>query len=241
MKLPFIPLALLACALLTGAGCKSPNPPAPTPRTSSAEGPASGANIQTVSGNHRGRPAASQEPGTFDFYILNLSWSPEFCHTHPGNPQCAARPGFIVHGLWPQNNDGTYPQHCSGMAKPPNAAAYMDIMPTIDLILHEWQTHGTCTGLNPEGYFSRIRTAFRSVAIPSMFAATQTPPSSIKPDALLAEFRQANPTFPPESFALSCGNNYLTAIEVCFDRRLKPEACQNVRSCRANVIKIAPR
>ena len=156
MKLPSIPLALLACALLAGTGCKSPNPPAPTPRTSSAESPDRSANVQTVSGNHRGRPATNSEPGTFDFYLLNLSWSPEFCHTHPGNPQCAARPGFIVHGLWPQNNDGTYPEHCTGMTKPPNSAAYLDIMPTIDLILHEWQTHGTCTGLNPEGYFSAI-------------------------------------------------------------------------------------
>ena len=76
MKLPSVPLALLACALLSGVGCKSPNPPAPTPRTSSAESPGRGANVQTVSVNHRGRPATNQEPGSFDG-LLRYSPKPE--------------------------------------------------------------------------------------------------------------------------------------------------------------------
>ena len=239
MKLPQIPLALLACALLAPAGCKSPNPPAPTPRTSEPD--TSTAAAQSVSRTRRSRPAANAQPGDFDFYLLNLSWSPEFCTTHPSSPECRARPGFIVHGLWPQNTDGTFPENCGGMPKVPNAAAYLDIMPTITLIQHEWQTHGTCTGLNPDAYFADIRQAFRSLEIPSMFAPTETPPRSIQPEALLAQFRHANPSFPPTSFALSCGNNFLTAVEVCFDKNFTPQACEGVRSCRANVIKIAPR
>jgi ribonuclease T2 len=233
MKLLQISLVLV---LVAPIGCKSPNPPAPTPRTSSIDS----ATVQTVPHAHGG-PEENGQPGTFDFYLLNLSWSPEFCATHPGNSQCAARPGFVVHGLWPQNNDGTFPENCGGMPKPPNTAAYLDIMPTIELILHEWKAHGTCSGLNPDGYFSRIRAAFRSVAIPSMFAATQTPPTTIRPSELLAQFSRANPSFPPDSFALTCGNNFLTAVEVCFDKNLKPESCRAVRSCRANVIKIPPR
>ena len=239
MKLPNpqILLVLLAVILIAPGGCKSPKPPAPTPRTSSN----ADARLQSISATRRNRPADNAQPGSFDYYLLNISWSPEFCTMHPGNPQCAARPGFVVHGLWPQNNDGTYPQNCGGMSRPPNSAAYLDIMPTIDLIMHEWSTHGTCTGLNPDGYFSKVRAAFRSVEIPSMFAATQTPPASITPAALLAQFSRANPSFPPGSFALSCGNNYLTAIEVCFDKKLNPQACREVRSCRANVVKITPR
>jgi len=222
--------------LVSLSACKSPNPPAPTPRTSS---PKSG-DVQAASHPHRG-PEQNAEPGKFDFYLLNLSWSPEFCAMHPANPQCAARPGFVVHGLWPQNNDGTFPENCGGMPKPPNSAAYLDVMPTIELILHEWTTHGTCSGLNPDGYFSRVRAAFRSVAIPSIFAATRTPPRMIRPSDLLAQFSHANPAFPADSFALSCGNNYLTAIQVCFDKNLSPQSCRNVHSCGANVIKIAPR
>jgi ribonuclease T2 len=235
------PLVTLAALVLLAAGCRSPKPE-PTPRTSSPEGGGgSAATLQQSSNRRRPRPAANAQPGDFDFYLLNLSWSPEFCHSHPGNAQCAARPGFVVHGLWPQNSDGTYPENCPGMSRPPNPAAYLDIMPTVDLILHEWQAHGTCSGLNPDGYFFAIRTAFRSLAIPSSFAATQTLPDSIPPAKLLAQFSRANPSFPPQSFALSCGNNYLTAVEVCMDKHLNPEACQNIRSCRANVIRIAPR
>ncbi|HEX3572848.1 MAG TPA: ribonuclease T2 [Acidobacteriaceae bacterium] len=242
MKLPPILLTLLACTLLLPAGCKSPKPePTPTPRTSSAEPGRPAASLRSVSRTRRGNRAIESQPGDFDYYLLNLSWSPEFCATHPENAQCAARPGFIVHGLWPQNNDGTYPQDCGGMAKPPNPAAYIDLMPTVSLIIHEWQTHGTCTGLNPDGYFSKIRTAVRSVEIPPLFAASKDPPNSIAPHVLLDQFRRVNPTFPPNSFALSCGNNYFTAIEVCFDKDLRPEGCEGVRSCRANVIKIAPR
>ena len=237
MKLPKVLLIFFAVVLFAPLGCKSPNPPAPTPRTSSD----AAGRMQPVSGTRRNRPADNAQPGAFDYYLLNISWSPEFCQMHPGNPQCAARPGFVVHGLWPQNNDGTYPENCGGMPRPPNAAAYLDIMPTINLIMHEWSTHGTCTGLNPDAYFSEIRAAFRSVEIPSIFAATQTPPASITPSALLAQFSRANPTFPPDSFALSCGNNYLTAVEVCFDRKLNPQSCRAVRSCRANVVKIPPR
>lgn len=237
MKLPNLRLDMLALLLVVLGGCKSPNPPSPTPRTSSE---VASNELRPVAQTRRG-PVENATPGNFDFFLLNISWSPEFCASHPGNAQCAARPGFVVHGLWPQNNDGTFPENCGGMAKPPNSAAYLDVMPTIELILHEWKTHGTCSGLNPDGYFAQVRAAFRSVAIPAMFAASRMPPATIKPDDLVLEFRRANPSFPPDSFAVSCGNNYLTAIEVCFDRRLKPQSCGAVRSCRANVIKIAPR
>ena len=42
------------------------------------------------------------------------------------------------------------------------------------------------------------------------------------------------------SFALSCGNNRLTAVEICLTKDLRPETCEGVRSCRANVVKVTP-
>jgi ribonuclease T2 len=61
------------------------------------------------------------------------------------------------------------------------------------------------------------------------------------PAAIIDLFAQSNPSFPAGSIALSCGNNYLTAVEVCFDKSLNPTACRAVRSCRANAVKITPR
>jgi ribonuclease T2 len=37
---------------------------------------------------------------------------------------------------------------------------------------------------------------------------------------------------------VSCGNNYLTAIEVCLDKSLHPVPCTGIRSCRANTVRI---
>lgn len=47
-------------------------------------------------GNH---DRADNTTGAFDYYLLTLSWSPEFCLTHPSAAECSAHPGFILHGL----------------------------------------------------------------------------------------------------------------------------------------------
>jgi ribonuclease T2 len=60
------------------------------------------------------------------------------------------------------------------------------------------------------------------------------------PQVMVDSFLKVNPGFPQGSVAVSCGNNYLTAIEACFDKQLNPIMCQGVRSCRANTVKIAP-
>ena len=56
----------------------------------------------------------------------------------------------------------------------------------------------------------------------------------------LSSFNAANPSIPHASLALSCGNNYLTAVEVCLDKTLHPIACGPIRSCRATVVRIPP-
>lgn len=188
---------------------------------------------------HGGPSHAHSAPGVFDFYLLNLSWSPEFCSTHPGKPECAAHPRFVLHGLWPQNNDGTYPENCSQAPGPADPGAFSDILPDAGLLTHEWQTHGTCSGLSPDAYFALARKAVHEVTIPSSLAQI-TAPASRPPDAILTDFKSSNPSFPDTGFALSCGNNYLTAVEVCLDKSLAAIACSQVRSCRANTVRIVP-
>lgn len=183
--------------------------------------------------------AASNQPGAFDFYLLNLSWSPEFCATHPDKAECAAHSGFVLHGLWPQNNDGSYPEHCSDAPGPTNPSAYRDLYPDAGLLRHEWATHGTCSGLTADAFFSQARAALHAVQIPAGLSSLNSQTTST-PDAILSQFAQANPSTPRESLALSCGNNYLTAVEVCLDHTLHAVACSNIRSCRANSVRIVP-
>jgi ribonuclease T2 len=191
-----------------------------------------------LSSQHRQRQHGPGEPGVFDYYVLSLSWSPEFCHSHPSNLECSGHSSFVVHGLWPQYADG-YPENCSTQSGPSDPASFADIMPDTSLIAHEWATHGTCSGLDPNAYFQLVRQAFQSVKIPERLSAPQRM-FSLTPQELKEEFVAANRSFSDEDLAIGCGNNYLTSVSVCFTKQLKPRACQGIRDCRANSIRVAP-
>jgi ribonuclease T2 len=214
--------ALLILLLLVACEPTPKPTPEPTPHPSTAA--------------HALEPAANQH---FDYYLLNLSWSPEFCHSHPNATECASRATFVLHGLWPQNTDGTYPQNCSNAPGPADPSQYSDIYPDAGLLQHEWRTHGTCSGLSPDAFFTAARTAFHSVAIPPTLANLTTQ-ISLPPNQILGLVTSTNPTITSSSLALSCGNNYLTAVEVCLDKQLHPTACGPIRSCRANTVRIPP-
>jgi ribonuclease T2 len=187
-------------------------------------------------------PAHAQhkgEPGKFDFYLMNLSWSPEFCSIQGTSPECAAHPGFILHGLWTQNNDGTYPVFCSEEPAPADLAQNLDITPDLPLLQHEWAKHGTCSDVGPQRFFAMEHQAFHSLKIPPQFEHIDQE-ISMTPNAILDLFAAANPDFPQDSILLSCGRNHLTAIEACFSKDLKPIACQGLRTCHANSVKITP-
>jgi len=43
-------------------------------------------------------------------------------------------------------------------------------MPARRLVYHEWDTHGTCSGLSQRAYFELVRKARETVTIPAEFA-----------------------------------------------------------------------
>jgi ribonuclease T2 len=178
-------------------------------------------------------------PQSFDYYLLNLSWSPEFCFSHRSAPECGRGATFVLHGLWPQNTDGSYPQNCGNAPGPANPSQYSDIYPDTGLLEHEWRTHGTCSGLSPDAFFAMARAAFKVFAVPPKLAQLNAQ-ISMPPDQILSLVTQSNPSIGASSLALSCGNNYLTAVEVCLDKQLHPIACGPVRSCRARTVRIPP-
>lgn len=114
--------------------------------------------------------------GDFDYYLLSMSYAPEFCRFNPsksGTPECTGNYNLVLHGLWPQylsprTIDGkkySYPEFCSSkwanvnnhdlLLILDNIAGWKDIAPEYqDLILHEWNRHGTCSGLSPLEYFT---------------------------------------------------------------------------------------
>jgi len=111
-----------------------------------------GAGVLLASNRHRQKQHQSGQPGAFDYYVLALSWSPEFCHSHPSKPECTSGNfGFVVHGLWPQYKDG-YPEHCSTAPGLTDPSRMQEVMPDPSLVAHEWTTHGTCSGLEADAY-----------------------------------------------------------------------------------------
>jgi ribonuclease T2 len=216
--------------LLIISGCQT------APATSSAPSPP----FAAASAPTRQAAVESTSAQPFDYYLLNLSWSPEFCASHPNTsnyPECTQHMRFILHGLWPQNNTGPFIEHCTTAPGPADPNKYADLYPDAGLLQHEWTTHGTCSGLNPDAYFSLARTTFHSVAIPSTLTQLDRQ-ISMPPAEIIGLFQTANPTFPADSFALSCGNNYLTAIEVCVNKSGQPTSCGPIKSCRAQTVRI---
>ena len=181
------------------------------------------------------------EPGKFDSYLLALSWSPAYCESRPGDAQCA--PGrkfaFVVHGLWPQYNNGRWPEFCSTAPGLKNPDAMLDLMPSRSLIRHEWEKHGTCSGLSADGYFALIRKTYQSVRIPQRF----TNPAKwmvISPAEVKREFVAANPKLRDSMVSVQCSSNMLSEVRICLGRDGTPIPCTGQRDCRAAQVRMPP-
>lgn len=171
-------------------------------------------------------------PGHFAYYLLALSWSPEYC-AGPGTAgseslQCGPgrRYGFVVHGFWPQYEPHGWPEDCGTRERltRPVIQSVLDIMPSEQLVRHEWRRHGTCSGLDPKGYFAKVRKAFDSVRMPPEL---QRPNAEVymKPGDLRDKLMRANPKLPARSVAVLCSGRYLKEVRICFDKDLQPRAC----------------
>jgi ribonuclease T2 len=202
---------------------------------------------QIASARHH-RRSSDTAPGQFDYYLLSLSWSPAFCIQQPTSAECNGprRYGFIVHGLWPQNEKG-WPQNCGGNTQVPDSVVQgiSDLMPARQLVYHEWTAHGTCSGLDPAAFFALVRRAYTSLAIPSPL---KSPSAAIEqaPSAIVNEFLQANPRLPAGSVVATCsgqGAPRLREVHVCFDRDLNARACSADalrQACRASSVIVPP-
>jgi ribonuclease T2 len=199
--------------------------------------------------------ARAAEPGSeadFDYYVLALSWSPTYCASRRGRDdrmQCRQGRGydFVVHGLWPQYRSG-WPQYCSGPdVEPPEplVEAMLDIMPSPRLVRHQWEKHGTCSGLSPEAYFALTRALYDGLAIPARYI---DPARSIEVsvDQIVADFTASNRKLVADMMSVHCGNRRdrasLAELRICFTRDGSPAPCggNERRRCRARQLVLPP-
>ncbi|MEM6340706.1 MAG: ribonuclease T2 [Pseudomonadota bacterium] len=188
-------------------------------------------------------PAHSEgeQSGVFDYYVMALSWSPNWCAIEGdarGSDQCDARHdhGWILHGLWPQFHR-SYPSFCKTAARPPSrrmTAAMSDIMGTPGLAWHQWRKHGVCTGLSAEDYYALSRVAYASIQRPSIFRRLENSvklPASVVEEAFLAE----NRSLEPDGITITCRGGHIQEARICLSKSLDPVPCGQdvVRDCKA--------
>jgi ribonuclease T2 len=201
-------------------------------------------------------PALAQDrrqntAGSFDFYVLALSWSPSFCATsqernpdRPPQAQCAERPfSFVVHGLWPQYEKG-FPEYCQQPSPRLDrniVSSMLDVMPSPRLVFHEWDKHGTCSGLSPRAYFEAVRKVRAAVKIPAEYLELKEY-LTVSPADVEAAFVKANPGLAEDGIAVACDNRRLTEVRICVNRDLQFRSCEetNRRACRRDKLVMPP-
>jgi ribonuclease T2 len=194
--------------------------------------------------------ARQNAPGQFDFYVLSLSWSPSYCEAatersgRAPEQQCGERPySFVVHGLWPQYEKG-FPEYCQVPAPRLDrniVSSMLDLMPAPRLIFHEWDRHGTCSGLSPRAYFETARKARAQVKIPNEYLDVKTT-LTVTPDEVEDAFINANPGLSRSAVAVGCDSRRLREIRICMTKELRFRDCEEIdrRACRRERLVMPP-
>jgi ribonuclease T2 len=191
--------------------------------------------------------ARQNEAGKFDFYVLALSWSPSYCEARGERApqmQCGERPyAFVVHGLWPQYERG-FPEYCqqpSPRLSRNLVDRMLDLMPAPRLVYHEWDKHGTCSGLSQHAYFENIRKARALIKIPAEYTEVRAP-IMVTPDEVEEAFAKANPGLARAGIAVTCGGNRLSEVRICLTRELRFRDCVDVdrRACQRDKLVMPP-
>ena len=175
--------------------------------------------------------AEGERAGDFDYYVMALSWSANWCALEGdarNSPQCDTSEdhGWILHGLWPQFHRG-YPSFCQTAKRPPSRSMtgdMADFMGTGGLAWHQWNKHGTCTDLSASEYYALSREAYATVTRPEIFRKldkTVKLPASVVEDAFL----QDNPTLTRDSITITCRQGYIQEARICLSKKLEPVPC----------------
>ena len=181
--------------------------------------------------------AEGERAGEFDYYVMALSWSPNWCALEGDRrdaDQCDPKHdyGWIMHGLWPQFERG-WPSYCNTSARNPSRSetgAMTDIMASGGLAWHQWKKHGRCSGLASQDYFALTREAYAKINRPAVFRKLD---KSVKLPARVVEdaFLEANPTLKPDQITITCKSSHIQEARICLTKDLE------YRTCGADVIR----
>ncbi len=181
--------------------------------------------------------AEGERAGDFDYYVLALSWSPNWCALEGdarNAEQCERDLGWNLHGLWPQYHQG-WPSYCKTAERAPSrrmTGDMADIMGSSGLAWHQWKKHGTCSGLSAQGYFELSRQAYGQITRPAVFRRID---KTLKVPARVVEeaFLKDNPDLVADGLTVTCKARHIQEVRICLSKDLSPVPCGRdvIRDC----------
>lgn len=183
-----------------------------------------------------------------------LQYAPALCGT--GSFKCTAPwTYFTLHGLWPENADGTYPSSCTNDPWDPSLVSSItqDLEkywvslagPSNTFWSHEWEKHGTCAAPVLTGEFTFMNSTLglrnKYDITPALAKAGILPSASN--GFSLATFQSAVTKAFGFPVLPSCdAKGAITGVTVCISKDLKAQSCGTVKygSCSANTLYLLP-
>ncbi|OQR95662.1 hypothetical protein THRCLA_07674 [Thraustotheca clavata] len=185
----------------------------------------------------------AQSVQAFDFYVLSQTWQPAFCSTgnFPGcnHPTDFMQTSLTIHGLWPNNNDGTYPANCGStpLKQETIDAVGMDTInqywPDVKtdfgttFISNEWAKHGTCSNLSQLDYVNAAITAEKTIGTPS--AISDNIGNSVAASVLRTVYGQ-------NMVSLVCKNSILSEVRTCWSKNPSTSGLGRQIACPSSVL-----
>lgn len=174
----------------------------------------------------------------YDYNALMVEWKPTVCQTMNCIPGYLST-DFNIHGLWPNNWDGTYPQFCANetFSITPQTEALLntywvsDVGPSINFWEHEWSKHGTCVtpAVSCNTYFNTTVNLFLAKNLLNALSVFGIVPSNTKTyttSQFVGSFSK--------TVLITCqrvSNNYLLdTIQFCYDKSLNWISCIGTKS-----------
>lgn len=184
--------------------------------------------------------AEGEAAGDFDYYVMALSWSPNWCTLEGdarGAPECDGRRdlAFTLHGLWPQYEEG-WPSFCRTAERDPTRSqsdGMADIMGSSGLAWYQWKKHGRCSGLSATEYYAAMREAVESVTVPPVFSQ-MTKTLKVPAEVIEGAFLESNPGMTRDQITITCKDGFIQEVRICLTKDLEPRRCGNdvIRDCR---------
>eukprot|EP01122_Echinamoeba_exundans_P000171 TRINITY_DN1014_c0_g1_i1.p1 TRINITY_DN1014_c0_g1~~TRINITY_DN1014_c0_g1_i1.p1 ORF type:complete len:232 (+),score=52.65 TRINITY_DN1014_c0_g1_i1:211-906(+) len=186
----------------------------------------------------------------WDYFLLMQQWPGTECNTSHCLPNADNYNYWTLHGLWPQRNDGSWPQCCPGPSYDPSRLSDLkDLLnqywPSFEhgsdpnaFWSHEWEKHGTCAGTDhsccstEHDYFASALGLVKNFNIESALEAANIKyGSEYRTSAVQAALKSAFGVRP----LVGCNRQYLFwTVGFCVDKNLKPFDCPpSNEECRA--------